>query len=88
MSSSSTGVAVRETGRSAPSSSTGPEVYAGASWTYRSLTTDGGTITATASPGTLYFSSYAISIRTVWPSGSTAVISPTLTPSTRTSEPA
>ncbi len=88
MSSSSTGVAVRSTGSFVPSASAGPPEYTGASCTYRSLTTDGGTITATASAGTLYFFSYAISTSTSGPSGSTVVISPILTPSTRTSEPA
>ncbi|MBM0227788.1 hypothetical protein JNW87_21980 [Micromonospora sp. ATA51] len=52
MSSISIGAAVRSTGICAPSASAGPPVNAGASCTYRSLTTLGGTISAWASAGT------------------------------------
>ena len=43
--------------------------YAGVSWTNRSATSVGVTITALASAGSLYFASYSISTRTELPSG-------------------
>ena len=70
----------------------GPPVTAGSrrsqvSCTYRSLTSDGGTITASAAAGTRYFASYSNSTTTVPPAGVTLSMVPTLTPRIRTSEP-
>ena len=73
---------------SAPSAITAPlPSYAGVSWTNRSATRVGVTITALASDGSWYCASYSISTRTELPSGVTAVTRPTLTPRTRTSVP-
>jgi hypothetical protein len=79
---------VSGSGMSAPSAiGRSPEWYAGVSWTNRSATSVGVTITAFASAGTWYFASYSISTRTELPSGTTAVTRPTLTPRIRTSLP-
>ncbi len=87
MRSSSTGTAVRSTGISAPSARVGPPVYTGSSCTNRSLTTDGEITAACASAGTSYSPSYSSSTRTVSPSGTTSVTTPTGMPRMRTSEP-
>ena len=87
MRSSSTGTPLSGSAMSAPSSITGPPVYAGPSWTKRSATSVGVTIAAVASAGTLCSPPYSISTRTELPSGITAVTLPTLTPRIRTSVP-
>ena len=69
-----------------PLAITGPDPYAGVSWTYRSLTSDGATTTACAAAGIGTPSSTVMSTRTRSPRGVTAVIRPTPTPSTLTSE--
>jgi hypothetical protein len=68
----------------APSSMTGPPVCAGVSCTYRSLTSDGDTITACASAGTATARSYSMVTRTRSPIGSTLSTVPICTPSMRT----
>ena len=73
---------------SAPSAiGSSPSWYAGVSWTNRSATNVGVTMTALASAGTWYCASYSISTRTELPSGITAVTRPTFTPRMRTSLP-
>jgi hypothetical protein len=62
-----------------------PPVYTGVSCTYRSLTSDGATITALAVAGSLTVLSTSMSTRTVSPSGVTLSTCPTFTPRTRTS---
>ena len=88
MRSSSTGTPVSGSAMSAPSAiSWSPLAYAGVSWTNRSATSVGVTMTALASAGTSYLASYSMSTRTELPSGITAVTRPTLTPRIRTSLP-
>jgi hypothetical protein len=86
-SSSSTGVAVRDSGMTAPSASRGPSCARPVSWTYRSATTLGATTTAFVSAATCTSRS---SVNTTWtrlPRGVTDSTAPTRTPSTWTSEP-
>ena len=71
----------------APSSSTGPSVQTGVSWTKRSPTIDGETMTALASSGTLTPASYDIVTVTSVPDGVTVSTVPIGTPRTRTSLP-
>ncbi len=86
-SSSSTGVAVRDVGITAPSAISGRPRAVSVSCTYRSETTLGAITTALVSPATLTSRSRVNTTSTRSPRGVTDSTAPTRTPSTCTSEP-
>jgi len=70
-----------------PARSSGPSTYGSVSWTKRSETSVGATITASVSAAAVWPGSSIIDTFTCSPAGVTEVTSPTGTPRICTSEP-